>query len=106
VAEATLPAAKVAPAADGNGYPIVLSLMIQGSDGTLSAEMEIRMPIVPYAGMGVDLFDVEKVSWSARRQAFIARLVKIRLPERPARETLKLLAAGDAWKDILFFEKK
>ena len=85
-------------------YRAVLTVLARGSDGTVGAELEVRIPFVPHVGMGIDLFVIRNVTWSTKRVAFIIDCGTLTQSDLKAREVMKLFANGTEWKENFFSE--
>ncbi len=87
-------------------YKITMTILVKGGDGTLGAEAETTMPFIPQKGQYIDLFQVEKVTWSTIRQRIIVDVGTLEHPTQSCKDCLKIFSPKLVWKENIFFPKR
>lgn len=85
-------------------YKAILIFVITGKDGILSAQKEVSLPFIPWAGMKFDFFVVQRVDWGMRRNGFIVTMEPFVNRELGTEWIMNNFVPGK-WDKILFTKK-
>lgn len=89
-----------------HGYPVRITLSVEGCDGTLSKCWDTSLPAVPRPGDKIDIFRVVEVAWATRLGRFVVTLEKAAMPDRKAEEAFRVVApSAGKWQTLLFFKR-